>query len=301
MAMTPGVVYGAGLVTGLIWLLVGVTGMAERLGRWVSRPVVHGVMLGLGAALMLQGAVLMRQQWLLAVVGLALVVVMARVRRFPSLFALLVLGLGWTAYQRPEALSALASIGIEWRWPAFAWPAISAHDLMVGTVLLALPQAPLTLGNAIIGIRAENNRLFPHRSVSDRGVALSTGWMNLFGSAVGAVPMCHGAGGMAGHVAFGARTGGSVIILGSLLVVLAVALSSSVMTLFGLVPMALLGTILFVTGWQLGAGQIRQDRAGGEWLLLLATASLSVWNVAVGLTAGVALQYLLSRYKAADI
>jgi MFS superfamily sulfate permease-like transporter len=78
MAMTPGVVYGAGLVTGLIWLLIGVTGMAERLGRWVSRPVVHGVMLGLGAALMLQGAVLMRQQWLLAVVGLALVVVMAR-------------------------------------------------------------------------------------------------------------------------------------------------------------------------------------------------------------------------------
>ncbi|HSQ71325.1 MAG TPA: putative sulfate/molybdate transporter [Rubrivivax sp.] len=28
--------------------------------------------------------------------------------------------------------------------------------------------------------------------------------------AAGAVPMCHGAGGMAGHVAFGARTGGSV-------------------------------------------------------------------------------------------
>ena len=27
------------------------------------------------------------------------------------------------------------------------------------------------------------------------------------------------------------------------------------MTLFGLVPLALLGTILFVTGWQLGAGQ----------------------------------------------
>ena len=79
--------------------------------------------------------------------------------------------------------------------------------------------------------------------------------MNLFGSAVGAVPMCHGAGGMAGHVAFGARTGGSVIILGTLLLVLALGFSGSVMTLFGLVPMALLGTILVVTGWQLGAGQ----------------------------------------------
>jgi MFS superfamily sulfate permease-like transporter len=299
VAMTSGAVHAAGLVTGLIWLLVGATGIAERLGRWVSRPVVQGVMLGLGAALVLQGAVLMRQQWLLAALGLALVVVLARLRRFPSLFALLILGLGWTAWRRPEALPALATIGVEWRWPAFAWPAISAHDLVVGTVVLALPQAPLTLGNAIIGIRTENNRLFPQRSVSDRAVALSTGWMNLFGSAVGAVPMCHGAGGMAGHVAFGARTGGSVVILGSLLLVLALGFSHSVMTLFGLVPMALLGTILFVTGWQLGAGQIRQPRAAGEWLLLLATASVSVWNVAAGLAAGLLLQHLLPRRKPA--
>lgn len=299
VAMTPGAVHAAGLVTGLIWLLVGATGIAERLGRWVSRPVVQGVMLGLGAALVLQGVVLMRQQWLLAALGLALVVVLARLRRFPSLFALLILGLGWTAWRRPEALPALATIGVEWRWPAFAWPAISAHDLVVGTVVLALPQAPLTLGNAIIGIRTENNRLFPQRSVSDRAVALSTGWMNLFGSAVGAVPMCHGAGGMAGHVAFGARTGGSVVILGSLLLVLALGFSHSVMTLFGLVPMALLGTILFVTGWQLGAGQIRQPRAAGEWLLLLATASVSVWNVAAGLAAGLLLQHLLPRRKPA--
>jgi Molybdate transporter of MFS superfamily len=300
LVATPGAVHAAGLVTGLIWLLVGATGMAERLGRWVTRPVAQGVMLGLGAALMLQGALLMQQQWLLAGAGLAIVVVLARARRFPGLFALLLLGLGWTGSQRPEALSGLATIGFDLRWPALAWPAISAHDLLVGTVLLALPQAPLTLGNAVIGIRAENNRLFPQRRVSARTVALSTGCMNLFGSAVGAVPMCHGAGGMAGHVAFGARTGGSVIILGTLLLVLALGFSGSVTTLFGLVPTALLGTILFVTGWQLGAAQIRQGRVGSEWFLLLGTAALSVWNVAVGLTAGVLLQHLLPRRDEAE-
>ena len=298
MAMTPGVVYGAGLATGLIWLLVSATGIAERLGRWVSRPVVQGVMLGLGVALAWQGVLLMRQQWLLAALGLVLVLVLARVRRFPGLFALLLLGVGWTGFERPEALPALAGIGLDWRWPAFTWPAISAHELLLGTVLLALPQAPLTLGNAIFGIRTENNRLFPHRSVSDRGVALSTGCMNMFGSAVGGVPMCHGAGGMAGHVAFGARTGGSVIILGSLLLVLALGFSSSVMVLFGLVPTALLGTILFVTGWQLGTAQVRQGGVAGDRFLLLATAALSVWNVALGLAAGVLLQHLLRRNNA---
>lgn len=300
MALSPGAVYGAGLVTGLIWLLLGATGLAQRLGRWVSRPVAQGVMLGLGAALMLQGARLMQQEWLLAGAGLALAGALARVRRFPSLFALLLLGLGWTWHRRPEALAGLVTIGVELHWPAFAWPTISAHDLLAGTVLLALPQAPLTLGNAIIGIRAENNRLFPHRSVSERTVSLSTGCMNLFGSAVGAVPMCHGAGGMAGHVAFGARTGGSVIIMGTLLLVLALGFSGSVMTLFAVVPPAVLGTILFITGWQLGAAQTRRRQNRRAWTLLLATAALSVWNVAAGLAAGVLLQRLLPPRDEAD-
>ena len=41
------------------------------------------------------------------------------------------------------------------------------------------------------------------------------GSSNLFGAAVGGVPMCHGAGGMAGHVRFGARTGGHLSYLAS--------------------------------------------------------------------------------------
>ena len=55
------------------------------------------------------------------------------------------------------------------------------------------------------------------------------------------------------------------------------------------------GTILLITGWQLGTAQIRQGRAAGKWTLLLATAVLSPWNVAVGLLVGVLLQRLLKR------
>ncbi len=101
--------------------------------------------------------------------------------------------------------------------PAFAWPALSASDIWLGAVLLALPQLPLTFGNAILAITSENNRLFPDRPVTERGVAISTGIGNAFTSAVGGVPMCHGAGGMAGHVKFGARTGGATVMLGALL------------------------------------------------------------------------------------
>jgi predicted benzoate:H+ symporter BenE len=67
--ITSGAVYGAGLVTGLIWLLLGVTGLAQRLTRWISRPVAQGVVLGLGMAFMWQGSRLMAEQWMLAGAG----------------------------------------------------------------------------------------------------------------------------------------------------------------------------------------------------------------------------------------
>lgn len=68
---------------------------------------------------------------------------------------------------------------------------------MIGAVFLALPQVPLTLGNAIIAVTEENNRIFPDRPVNEKKVAVSTGIMNLVGPVIGGIPMCHGAGGMA--------------------------------------------------------------------------------------------------------
>lgn len=293
--ITPGAVYGAGLVTGLIWLLLGMTGLAQRLTRWITRPVAQGVVLGLGMAFMWQGTRLMAGQWLLAGAGLLIVVMFARSRRMPGIFVLLLLGIAWTAFQQPELLHQLREVRPALRWPTWAWPTIGWNEFVLGTLFLALPQVPLTLGNAIIGVREENNRLFPDRPVTDRQVALSTGVMNLFGSAVGGVPMCHGAGGMAGHVAFGARTGGSLVILGGLLLVLALGFSASVVALFEVIPQAVLGTILFMTGVQLASGQFDQAREGRASTVLLVTAGLSMWNVGIGFGVGLLLQVLLLR------
>ncbi len=105
------------------------------------------------------------------------------------------------------------------------------HDLVLGTLLIALPQLPLTLGNAIIAITEENNRLFVGRQVTEEKVLISTGIMNLLAPTVGGVPMCHGTGGIAaGHVCFGTRTGGAPIIVGALMLVLAVFFSGSIET-----------------------------------------------------------------------
>jgi xanthine/uracil permease len=88
--------------------------------------------------------------------------------------------------------------------------------------------------------------------------------------------MCHGAGGMADHVKFGARTGGALIILGLLLPVTAVFFSGSVDTFLRLFPSSILGVILFLTGAQLalGAGDIPKDE--GQRFVVMATAALAV-------------------------
>ena len=173
--------------------------------------------------------------------------------------------------------------------------ALLGATYLFGLLFLALPQLPLTLGNAIIAIREENNRLFPDRPVTEKGVATSTGLMNLASSTVGGVPMCHGAGGMAGHVAFGARTGGALIILGSLLLVLAVFFSGAIDTLFRLFPDAILGVILFLAGAQLALGSWEFRKARAERFIMLITAAFAMWNVGVAFLAGIAASYIARR------
>ena len=138
--------------------------------------------------------------------------------------------------------------------------------MFVGVVLLALPQVPLTLGNAVIAPVEFNNREFPDRPVTERQVAISTGIMNTLGSLIGAVPMCHGAGGMAAQVSFGARTGGAPVILGVLLIVLALFFSDSIATLLRLFPQPALGVMLFLAGVQLALGSCDFSQGQGRAL-----------------------------------
>lgn len=286
--VTPAAVHGACLVTGLVWLALGLTGAADRVARLVARPVVVGIVLGLGMSFMLQGAKMMSEGWFLGIVGLTGTGLLLTNRAFPAMFALLLFGFGAGALQNPELFGSVAQAQPELRLPSFALSELTLDAFLIGAVFLALPQIPLTLGNAIIAITEENNRLFPDRRISERTVATSTGLINLFGAAIGGVPMCHGAGGMAGHVRFGAQTGGALVILGALLTVLGLFFSSSVEALFRLLPQPILGVILFLAGAQLALGACDFSRDKRERFITVVTAGLAVWNVGLAFVAGMA-------------
>jgi len=201
-------------------------------------------------------------------------------RIIPAMFLLLLFGAAYGILSDSTLLAALREVQVEPRFPTFALSGISFNDFFIGMMFLALPQVPLTLGNAVIAITEENNRLFPHRPVNEGKISTSTGLMNLLSASVGGVPMCHGAGGMAGHVQFGARTGGALVILGAVLLVIAIFFSSSVATLLRLFPAPILGVILFLTGAQLALGACDIPKDKGERFALMVTGALAVWTSA---------------------
>jgi len=294
-AITPGAVFVAATVSGLVWLVLGLTGLVARIAKFVPGTVVIGIVLGLGLGFMLQSIKMMESDWLVAIVGVSGTVLLMGNRKIPAMFVLLAFGAVVGGFEHPELLTRIANASISFKLPSLAAMDITWNQFFVGTVLLALPQIPLTLGNAIVAIKDENNRLFPDSPVTERGVAVSTGIMNILSGAVGGVPMCHGAGGMAGHMAFGAKTGGSVVILGFILLALALFFSNSVDVLFQLFPSAVLGVILFLTGIQLAASSNPIPSGRGERVITLVCAALCIWNVAAGFVVGVVLHQLNRR------
>ena len=293
--ITPAAVVGASLATGVIWLLLGMTGLARQIAAWVPRFVVVGIVLGLGVAFMLEGVKMMATGWLIAAVGFIGTLLLLTNRSIPAMFLLLIFGAACGIIAEPALLQKLSGATVEFRAPSLALSDLTWKDLALGLVFLALPQLPLTLGNAIMATAEENNRLFPDRAVNENKLSTSTGFLNLFGASVGGIPMCHGAGGMAGHVAFGARTGGATVILGVLLLVLALFFSGSVQTLFAVLPKAILGVILFLTGAQLALGSCDFSRDKGERFITLITAAFCIWNVGIGFLAGIVGAYLYKR------
>jgi MFS superfamily sulfate permease-like transporter len=229
---------------------------------------------------------MMAGNWALSAVLLVGTLVLLARSRLPAMLVLLAAGAALTLVREPALLTELASIKPALHLPAFAWPALGWQDLWLGAVLLALPQLPLTFGNALIAITEENNRLFPDRKVSERRVAFSTGLLNLFSSAIGGIPMCHGAGGMAGHVKFGARTGGASVMLGAVLLVLALFFADSVGTLFSLFPASVLGVILFLAGAELAIGGRDPGAEKAERFVVLATAAIAILNVGIAVVFG---------------
>lgn len=294
-SITPGMIWGSGIFTGIFWLLMGFTGAITWIEKITTKPVVRGIMLGLGLSFIVEGLGMMRSQPFVAIGGVVLTLLLSRSQRLPAMLALLGYGIIFAFIQKPDLIGELSHLSIRFRLPELTVGRISWKELLSGFVLLGLPQAPLTLGNAIIATVAENNAYFPDRKVTAKTISIDHGIMNLISTFIGGIPMCHGAGGMAGHIRFGARTGGALVILGSMMLLIGLFLSDSVTLLLQIFPRPILGVILFFAGVELALVVKDIKLKKQNLFVLLVTAGTAMWNMGVAYLAGLMLYYGLQR------
>lgn len=294
-AIAPGAILASGLFTGALWLLMGISGVVSWIARLTSRPVIQGLVLGLGLSFVLEGMKLTRGDYVVAVVAAALAFALLSCPRVPAMLVLLAFGATVALAREPALLAELGRVSFSFRIPSFPLATIGWDDVATGVLVLGIPQAALTLGNAIVATVEENNMLFPDRKITVRAVAIDHGVMNLIGAGLGGVPMCHGAGGMAGHVRFGARTGGALVILGAIVLFTGLFLADSVATLFRLFPPALLGVILVFGGLELAAAAHGNHFEKSERYVMVLTAGVAMWNMGVGYLAGLVVWHAYRR------
>ena len=277
------VVYGGGLAIGVVMLLLVVTGLLDWLAKVVPKVVVRGIQCGLGLQL---GRIAVADYvpsggaWGYALAGVAFVIVVALLgnRRWPPAPIVLALGAVFALTVGGASASAFAAVGLH--LPALHTPSTSA--IWQGFLLLALPQIPLSLGNSVLATKQVASDLFPTRApLSIRRIGVTYSAMNLLSPFVGGIPVCHGSGGMAGHYALGGRTGGSVIIAGSLLLTVGLFMGGSFGAVAMLFPKPMLGVLLLIEG--IAIVSLVRDLAGNARELSLA---LCLGVIAAGLPYG---------------
>jgi hypothetical protein len=244
--LTPAVLHAGGLAIGAVMLVLTVSGVLGLVARIVPKSVVRGIQFGLGmqlASLALRDYVT-SDGWpgyLLAGAAFVITLLLLGNRRVPPAPLIIVLGVAYAFALKLDSASLAGAVGFSLpKLRTVAWA-----DVVTGFFVLALPQLPLSLGNAILATARVAEDLFPARRVTVRKIGLTYALMNLVSPFLSGVPTCHGSGGITGHFTFGGRTGGSVAIYGAVYLTLGLFFGAGFQTAVNLFPLPVLGVILF--------------------------------------------------------
>ena len=276
----------AGLIMGIFLLVF--SGVANRVNQFVPKSIVRGIQLGIGLKLIAKGAgwinslpLLGWDSILIAGVVLCFLLVLINQKQ-PTLLYIFFLGFMFLYLKRPDVYSTL-----QFSLPKFSFYLPPITMWRGGLIRGALPQIPLTLLNSVLALCALSAEYFPGKGVEPRKVVASVGIMNLLCVPFGGIPMCHGAGGLAAQYRFGARTGGSVIILGALKIIVGFLFGGALIGLLQNYPMAVLGPMLIFAGVELA--RFAEDEIGdiqGLTVVLITAGFILGVNTFVGFLAG---------------
>lgn len=295
------VLHGAGLAIGAIMLALTVSGLLTWLARVIPACIVRGVQLGLGlqlANLALKNYIPAHgaSGYVLAFVSFAVVVALFGSRRLPAALPVVCLGMLYAVFVDFDLGKAAAGIGFD--LPQIHFPSWSS--ILTGCLMLALPQLPLSISNSVIATSKTLHDLFPDKNIGIKKIGLTYSFANLVAPLFGGIPVCHGCGGLAGHYAFGARTGGSVVIYGAVFLAIGLFLGGVADHVVRVFPQPVLGVILLFEALALMVlfRETASDKRGFMLGLLVALCALTLpQGFVIGLVIGTALYYLPARFS----
>jgi xanthine/uracil/vitamin C permease (AzgA family) len=295
--IAPEVLYGGGLAIGIAMLLLTVTGGIQWLARIVPKGVVRGLQLGLGIQLAMLALKDYVQSdgvrgYILAGVAFVIVVALLGNRRFPAAIPVIILGVVYAVVFKVTRSQFIDAAGFS--LPVFRVPA--PDNMLKGFLLLALPQIPLSLGNSILATRQVAEDLFPEKRVTISKLSYTYSLMNLVNPFFGGVPTCHGSGGLVGHYTFGGRTGGSIIIYGSIFLILGLFFASGFQQVVQVFPLPILGVLLLFEAAALMA-MVRDEMHSRESLLIVILTGLIAAGVPYGYAIALVVGTILVHVK----
>lgn len=293
LGLGPDVIAAGALLMGAVFVVLGLTGALDKVARIFPQPIIRGIQLTVG---LLFGKLawdlvwntptaFVDQQgspWVLVALGVVGVAVLLAARQFPITLVLLAVAVVAMVVRAPTPLALGPS--------AITLPELDWNTFATAAVVLVLPQLPLTFANSCLATADAARVYFGDAAsrVRPGRLAVSLGLANLAVGAIGGMPLCHGAGGLTAHRAFGARTGGAPIIIGSLLALLAVGVGASTGVLLAGFPVSILAAMMAVAGL-LHITLLRDLRSRRDWVFALGVGVLGVsTNLAIALVAGLA-------------
>jgi MFS superfamily sulfate permease-like transporter len=294
--LRPGEVAAAGMMIGLVLVVLGITGWISKLARAIPQSLSAGLQLGLGLLIAMLGLKLILQNPWLGFGSLALLFALTRIPRCPAAPLTLVAAIvvGWATGNAGSTPSVPITTAVP-HLVVPSWP-----EIWRSFQVAVLPQLSLTLTNAVIVTASLARELFPSTGAlaSERRLALSSGLANVLLCPFGAMPMCHGAGGLTAQYRFGARTGLAPIIFGAVLLLLAAGFANHAASLFALIPIGAVGSLLIFAGTDLAISRRLFD---GKPSCLWVIGVTAIVTVTVNPARGLVLGWIAELIRAAIV
>ncbi len=157
----------------------------------------------------------------------------------------------------------------------------------------------MSLGNAVLAYTDLSKEYFGDRSakVTNPKACISMALANFFSFCLGGMPLCHGAGGLAAHYRFGARTAGSNLMIGLIFAGLAILLGTNIVEVLNLLPMAVLDVLLVFAGSQLTLTIMDLDQRKDLFVATLILGITLATNLAAGFITGMIVAQVLKWEK----